>query len=99
MTALSTGENFHFTFIVDRSGSMSGAGIASAKDALEIFIRSLPIGCTFSIISFGSRHEWMALQDRAEKLMAGNAENLRAGNGKVISKKVKRIPYTQEMQD
>lgn len=30
-----------------------------AKEALDIFIRSLPMGCTFSVISFGFR--WKSL--------------------------------------
>lgn len=68
MTELTSGKDFHFTFIVDRSGSMGGSGIADAKDALEIFIRSLPVGCTFSIISFGSRHRWMrCIEETKEK--------------------------------
>lgn len=51
--------DYHFIFIVDRSGSMGFGSnrIALARDALSIFIRSLPIGCKFSIISFGSRFE------------------------------------------
>lgn len=52
---LGSGADFHFIFILDRSESM---GIADrmelAKDALRIFLISLPIGCMFSIISFGS---------------------------------------------
>ena len=53
------GSDYHFIFIVDRSGSMGfGSGrMELAKDALAIFIRSLPVGCRFSIISFGSRYE------------------------------------------
>ena len=32
-----------------------GSGrIGLARDALAIFVRSLPVGCKFSIISFGS---------------------------------------------
>jgi hypothetical protein len=31
-----------------------------AKEAMDLFIRSLPKGCKFSIISFGSH--WEALQ-------------------------------------
>lgn len=53
---LSSGAEYHFFFIVDRSGSMSlNNRIQLAKNALTIFIQSLPVDCTFTIISFGTR--------------------------------------------
>ena len=53
---MSNGADFHFIFIVDRSGSMSYFNrMGLAIDALSIFIRSLPVDCKFSIISFGTR--------------------------------------------
>ena len=58
--ALSNGSEFHFIFIVDRSGSMQiERRIEVAKEALDLFIRSLPKGSKFSVISFGS--SWTAL--------------------------------------
>ena len=30
-----------------------------AKEAMEIYIMSLPMGCKFSIVSFGSKHSFM----------------------------------------
>ena len=55
-TLLAPGSDFHFIFVVDRSGSMGGYGrIEAAIAALKIFIRSLPTDCMFSICSFGSR--------------------------------------------
>ena len=60
MTELNPGDEFHFIFLVDRSGSMNSAGrMQAAKDALSIFIRSLPTGCRFSVLSFGSRFSWL----------------------------------------
>lgn len=51
----SDGSAFHFIFLVDRSGSMSGNNqMEIARNALTLFMRSLPEGCTFSIVSFGS---------------------------------------------
>ena len=48
-------ESFHFFFVIDRSASMnSKKRLLLAKEAMDIFVRSLPFGCTFSIISFGS---------------------------------------------
>ncbi|EAY13404.1 von Willebrand factor type A domain containing protein [Trichomonas vaginalis G3] len=49
--------NSEFYFIIDCSGSMSGSCIQNAKLCLNIFMHSLPIGCRFSIIKFGSDYE------------------------------------------
>jgi Mg-chelatase subunit ChlD len=45
-----------FIFIVDRSGSMGGQKMEMTKEALKLFIQSLPAGCKFEIISFGSNY-------------------------------------------
>jgi len=57
-------EPHEFIFLIDRSGSMfwgNSAGTSSpmtlAKDALKVFIHSLPEGSKFNIIGFGSSHE------------------------------------------
>ncbi|TGZ80076.1 hypothetical protein EX30DRAFT_364855 [Ascodesmis nigricans] len=42
-------------FIVDRSGSMHDK-MNQLKSALRVFLKSIPLGCYFNIISFGSRH-------------------------------------------
>jgi uncharacterized protein with von Willebrand factor type A (vWA) domain len=47
-----------FIFVVDRSGSMSGAPMETTKDALKLFLRSLPADSKFNIISFGNRFEF-----------------------------------------
>ena len=52
-----------FVFIVDRSGSMSGQKMDMTKEALKLFIQSLPSGCLFEIVSFGSRFE-MSSKDK-----------------------------------
>ena len=46
-----------FIFLVDRSGSMSGGFINSARETLILFLKSLPEGCNFNIVGFGSRYE------------------------------------------
>ncbi|XP_034723659.1 von Willebrand factor A domain-containing protein 5A-like [Etheostoma cragini] len=46
-----------FVFLLDRSGSMAGSRIKSARDTLLLLLKSLPIGCYFNIYSFGSSYE------------------------------------------
>lgn len=41
-------------FIIDCSGSMSGSKIQSAADMLVTCVKSLPFGCYFNVIAFGS---------------------------------------------
>ena len=43
-----------FVFVIDCSGSMSGTNIQSAADTLITCVKSLPIGCYFNVIAFGS---------------------------------------------
>lgn len=56
--ALVQTSNF-FIFIVDRSGSMSGSNIETTKEALVLFLKSLPPGSRFDIISFGDKFDHM----------------------------------------
>ncbi|KAI8500380.1 Vault protein inter-alpha-trypsin domain [Branchiostoma belcheri] len=49
----------NFIFILDRSGSMSGANIAGARETLLLFLKSLPTCCLFNIVSFGSSYKPM----------------------------------------
>uniref|UniRef100_UPI0014479858 von Willebrand factor A domain-containing protein 5A-like n=1 Tax=Epinephelus lanceolatus TaxID=310571 RepID=UPI0014479858 len=46
-----------FVLLLDRSGSMQGERMKSAKDTLLLLLKSLPMGCYFNIYSFGSCHE------------------------------------------
>ncbi|CAG8629851.1 15003_t:CDS:2, partial [Acaulospora morrowiae] len=44
-------------FIIDRSGSMNGEPIQKAAQTLQLLLRSLPEGCYFNVVSFGSHHD------------------------------------------
>lgn len=46
-----------FIFVIDRSGSMSGSYIKSARETLLLFLKSIPPGCCFNIIGFGSSYQ------------------------------------------
>ncbi|KAK3367386.1 von Willebrand factor type A domain-containing protein [Lasiosphaeria ovina] len=41
-------------FVADRSGSMGGEKIAGLRNALHVFLKSLPEKCTFNLCSFGT---------------------------------------------
>ena len=43
-----------YIFLLDRSGSMTGLPIQMAKESLKIALKSLPEGCYFNVVSFGS---------------------------------------------
>ncbi|XP_065183198.1 von Willebrand factor A domain-containing protein 5A-like [Sycon ciliatum] len=62
-------EDLEFVFLVDRSGSMGyGGGVSTpirqCRDALQLFLRSLPEGCAFNIVGFGSRYEKLFEESR-----------------------------------
>lgn len=52
-------EHLCFIFIVDRSGSMSGTKMETTKEALQLFLKSMPPGTYFDIISFGDTFKHM----------------------------------------
>ncbi|ESO09061.1 hypothetical protein HELRODRAFT_74072, partial [Helobdella robusta] len=55
-----------FLFVIDRSGSMDGSRIESAKESLLLFLKSLPPDCYFNIIGFGSTFE-LLFKEGSEK--------------------------------
>ena len=50
--------NLIYIFLLDRSGSMSGKKMQMAKDALKLFIQSIPKGAKFEVVSFGTNFEF-----------------------------------------
>eukprot|EP00092_Neocalanus_flemingeri_P024207 GFUD01026255.1.p1 GENE.GFUD01026255.1~~GFUD01026255.1.p1 ORF type:complete len:656 (+),score=188.33 GFUD01026255.1:171-1970(+) len=51
-------------FLVDCSGSMSGQSMNLAKEALQVFLHSLPVNSFFNIIIFGSTFQSLFPQSR-----------------------------------
>ena len=51
-------------FLVDCSGSMSGSSMNLAKEALLVFIHSLPVSSYFNVILFGSNYKSLFPESR-----------------------------------
>lgn len=52
-------EKPEIVFVCDQSGSMGGSSIDLAKEALQVFLKSLPVGVKFNICSFGSHYDFL----------------------------------------
>lgn len=52
-------EKPEIAFLCDRSGSMAGSSERRVKAALRIFLKSLPVGVLFNIVSFGSTFDFL----------------------------------------
>lgn len=52
-------ERPEIVFVCDQSGSMQGQKIANLRSALQLFLKSLPLGVKFNICSFGSHHSFL----------------------------------------
>ena len=50
--------DYSYIFLVDRSGSMRGNRMEITKEAMKLFMKSIPPDSEFTIISFGTRHEF-----------------------------------------
>ena len=53
----SSSQQCELLFGVDRSGSMNGPYIKAAREALLLFLKSVPTGCLFNVIGFGSTYK------------------------------------------
>ena len=72
--------------VVDKSGSMSGAKMEQAREALKFVVRQLRPGDTFNIIAYDSvvetfRPELQRADEATVKAAVGYAEGLFAGGG------------------
>jgi len=76
-----------FIFLLDRSGSMNGERIQHAAEALQLFLRSLPPGCRFNIVGFGSRFQVLfegasvAYDETSLKTASEHAQGVKADLG------------------
>ena len=53
------GEDFFYVFLVDHISSMGERRMEVTKDALKLFMQSLPPKCKFQIISYGTSYSMM----------------------------------------
>ncbi|XP_063678868.1 von Willebrand factor A domain-containing protein DDB_G0292740-like [Bolinopsis microptera] len=90
-------------FLVDRSGSMMGRSIEKAKEALHIFLASLPSDCMFNICSFNASFDFLfeSVQPYNDKTLAdarAYTDNMRAGGGTRVYEPLETI-FKQKVGD
>jgi len=61
-----------YIFLLDRSGSMKGARIQMAKEALSLFLKSLPVNSLYNVISFGNN--FSSLHQESQKYQQNTLE-------------------------
>ncbi|KAL4509942.1 hypothetical protein ABPG72_010135 [Tetrahymena utriculariae] len=93
-----------FLLLIDRSGSMSGSNIETAKQSLIFFLKSLPEGSIYNIVSFGTDYRIMYpqsvqfndqnLQDSIDKIQTFSADM----GGTNISQALKYLMYNLQDQ-
>ncbi|CAL8104254.1 unnamed protein product [Orchesella dallaii] len=73
-------------FVLDRSGSMNGQSIRLAKEALLLFLHSMPADCYFNVIGFGSSFSFLfpnsaKYDDGTLKIAVAHTKDLEADLG------------------
>jgi hypothetical protein len=65
-------------FVVDRSGSMGG-NMTTLISAMNVFLKSLPLGIKFNICSFGSNYQflWPKSQSYSEETLSEATQHVR----------------------
>jgi hypothetical protein len=58
-------ERPEIVFVCDCSGSMAGNNITLVKQALQVFLKSLPVGVMFNICSFGWHYNFLWPRSKA----------------------------------
>ncbi|XP_031572137.1 von Willebrand factor A domain-containing protein 5A-like [Actinia tenebrosa] len=79
-------ERGEFLFVIDRSGSMNGAKIRSARETLLLFLKSLPDSCYFNVIGFGSSFQKLftkseVYSDSSVDVACSHAQSMQADLG------------------
>ncbi|XP_048586492.1 von Willebrand factor A domain-containing protein 5A-like isoform X1 [Nematostella vectensis] len=91
-----------FIFVVDRSGSMNRGGIKDAARTLQLFLKSLPDGCYFNIVGFGSSYKTLfskskTYNDETLKTATNHAAHLAADLGGTEILEPLRWVYSQSL--
>jgi len=81
--------NCEYMFIVDCSGSMSDENkIDYARQAMSVFLKSLPIGSYFNIFRFGSTYEQFK---KKQTTIEYNENSAKEANDYIKHMKVRKI--------